>query len=133
MSIVDEATIDQLRQDLQEAEQQRDALIKLIASMYGWTNTTYEYAISNIAKAILGERKTYNITIRKFVEQISQINQLTVERNMALNDLERSLSAWEAAGMQGRDAQSAMFELARQRDEACAELDRLRKELSKLI
>jgi chromosome segregation ATPase len=50
-------------------------------------------------------------------ELIEMVEVLTRERDL-------SLAAWEAAGMTGRDAKSAMLELARQLEEAQRERDR---------
>jgi hypothetical protein len=48
----------------------------------------------------------------------ARIAELAQAAESAMRERDLSLSAWEAAGMQGRTAQSAMLELARQLDEA---------------
>ncbi len=60
----------------------------------------------------------------KTVEELEALLE-TVTRERDL-----SLSAWEAAGMTGRTAQSAMLELARHLEEARAEVERLMHQLA---
>jgi hypothetical protein len=62
----------------------------------------------------------------KIVEFAQAAESATRERDL-------SLSAWESAGMQGRTAQSAMLELARQLEEARSEVDRLTDERDELL
>jgi chromosome segregation ATPase len=50
------------------------------------------------------------------------IEELEAELETVTRERDRSLFAWEAAGMQGRTAQSAMLELARQLEEAKGDL-----------
>jgi hypothetical protein len=52
----------------------------------------------------------------KLEELRALLEVVTLERDTARAELELSLSAWEAAGMQGRSAQSAMLALARERN-----------------
>jgi len=60
----------------------------------------------------------------KTIEELeARLETVTRERDL-------SLSAWESAGMQGRTAQSAMLELARQLEEARAEVERLRERVT---
>ena len=61
---------------------------------------------------------------------IDEVVKLEMEFEAALDVVTRerdlALFAWEAAGMTGRTAQSAMLELARRLDEARAEVERLK-------
>ena len=54
------------------------------------------------------------------------IEELEAELETVTRERDLSLSAWESAGMTGRTAQSAMLELARQLEEARAEVGRFR-------
>jgi chromosome segregation ATPase len=53
---------------------------------------------------------------------VKTIEELEAELETVTRERDMSLAAWEAAGMQGRDAQSAMLELARQLEEARQEV-----------
>jgi chromosome segregation ATPase len=50
------------------------------------------------------------------------VEELEAELETVTRERDRSLFAWESAGMTGRTAQSAMLELARQLEEARAEI-----------
>jgi chromosome segregation ATPase len=63
----------------------------------------------------------------KTVEELeAELETVKLERDL-------SLSAWEAAGMTGRTAQSAMLELSRQLEEARAEVQHLTDERDELL
>jgi chromosome segregation ATPase len=64
--------------------------------------------------------------MRTVEELEAALETLTRERDL-------SLAAWEAAGMTGRTAQSAMLELARWLEEARAEVERLTDERDELL
>lgn len=54
------------------------------------------------------------------------IEELEAELEVATRERDLSLAAWDAAGMTGRTAQSAMLELARQLEETRSDVERLR-------
>mgnify|MGYP006282167203 CR=1 FL=1 len=54
--------------------------------------------------------------LTKLEELRALLEVVTLERDTARTELELALSAWEAAGMHGRSAQSAMLALVRERN-----------------
>jgi hypothetical protein len=61
------------------------------------------------------------------------IEELEAKLEVVTRERDLSLAAWESAGMTGRNAQSAMLELARQLEEARAEVEALTDERDELL
>jgi predicted nucleic acid-binding Zn-ribbon protein len=93
--------IAELRRVLNERDEAREQLDLTKRELGRWVDRETKAARE------LDEARERNTDLRKMLEQVTR------ERDL-------SLFAWESAGMTGRDAQSAMLELARQLEEARA-------------
>lgn len=92
----------------------------------------WEQKYDALASMIEGYRHERNEAQARVIDAALIHAELVRERDEARADLARSVAAWESAGMRGRTAHDAMLALAKERDEARAEVQEHREQLRKL-